>query len=356
MRGCPKSRETRRLPRGWATRIVLGCLALATTVGPLAGQGEPTPLALPQSPAEWEAAAAAFPDRVRRVPHPAATGTSRTPVQASRIEVRPGLDYLRIRDLRADLPVLAGALEAPRLIVDLRFVSSGLEGAIEFGRALARRPAFIFASGPGASGDSIELPPASSASPRGPGQLTLVLVNHGTSGPVEAVLDALQRAGEIILVGTATAGDATVFVDAPDGSGWQVRSSVLSAVRNENAAPVAVAPRMLIDVTDSDDATAYGALESGTELALLLDPPVEKPRFDEARLLRQFDDSTRRTPPPAGTGAAPSTAPAPAPAAAARANGSPVRPPFDRVLHRAVNTVIALEALGRLPVVSGNGS
>lgn len=328
----------------WARRLTgSAALWLATLVPTGAASREG--FVPPASPAEWEAAANTFPHLVRRAPRSEAGSAPRPAVPASRIEVRPGLDFLRVRDLDADLPVVAGALESPRLIIDLRYLRGDRDESIRLGQLLTRRGFSIFErSGEDTAPTELQVVPAGS---RGPAQVTLVLVNAQTSGPLEAVLAALQDAGEIVLVGGNTAGEASVFSDAPGAPGWQTRTATWLASR-AGGEPAPVEPRLSIAVDESDDAAAFGALESGEEITQLLDPPVEKPRFDEARLLRQFDESTQRTTPHATT-----TSPSPPPTS--RPRGSGIRPPFDRILHRAVNTIVALEALGRLPPVPGNG-
>jgi fermentation-respiration switch protein FrsA (DUF1100 family) len=142
-----------------------------------------------------------------------------------------------------------------------------------------------------------------------------VLANHETRGAIEKILGVLQATGDISLIGSPTAGEA---------------STPQAGVNPELA--IAVDPEM--------EKAAYLAYENGTPLDDLLDAPVEKKRYDEALLLREFDGSSGRPKNPA---------------AKANENSSdtvsekPEPPPLvDRTLQRAVNTAIALKALRKI--------
>jgi hypothetical protein len=100
-------------------------------------------------------------------------------------------------------------------------------------------------------------------------------------------------------------------------------------------------PALKVEVDPADDEESYRALDAGTAVSALLDSVVEKPRFDEARLLSQHDQgitrSSRTVSPPRPREAVSSPS----------AEAAPVVP-VDRILQRAVNAVVALQALGRL--------
>lgn len=188
---------------------------------------------------------------------------------AELVELDPGLAYLRVPDLTAPAPAVAAALAADRaLVLDLRSTRASPEGAAALATALAARAS------------------------RAP---LLILVAPGTPPPLAAALDRLPP-------GALTLG---------------VREAV-------------PAPRLVVAQTSDADRRAVAALEAGTPLPTLLSGKVEKERFDEASLVREFTDGRRPPRPAAAAPAAPAeTAPA----------------LVDRVLQRAVHLHRALGAV-----------
>ncbi len=140
-----------------------------------------------------------------------------------------------------------------------------------------------------------------------------------TDGPVRFVLLGKETAGEVRAL-LASRGPSVITV-AAGGSG-------------------SVADIMLDATSPEEDLRAYEAHENGTDLALLIQPPVRKNRRDEASILRERTN---------GNGNGPGRAAAsedPPPEAAA---GEPETTPLvDAVLQRAVHLHRGLKALGRL--------
>jgi hypothetical protein len=101
------------------------------------------------------------------------------------------------------------------------------------------------------------------------------------------------------------------------------------------------APKVRVQTDAAADRRAYDALEAGTELSKLITGKIEKERFDEASLVKEFKDGNH------GAEPAPPVDPT-APKPEATAGKEPAAtPPSDRVLQRAVHLHRALQALRR---------
>jgi len=261
----------------------------------------------------------------------AAAGAATDPVLRQSIDTETG--FVRLHALDADLAPLRAALAEKRAVVlDLRFVSGDLPSALRLGGLLAQRAEGI--EGPRADPQfhRFEKPPdADTATGHHP--LVIVLVNQATAGPVEAVLDALQAAGDVLLVGPGTAGECAFRAAGGD---WIAGSGVACGL------PVAVTP--------DADRRAYDALEAGTPIGELLDRHFEKRRFDEALLIREHarnngnhgpvtsDERSRQVGEPATSPE--NTPPSP------DDDGESLL--IDRILQRAVHVIAAARALGRI--------
>lgn len=345
--------------------ILIGIASLVVLASPLRGALPkdifPEGTIEPTDDAGWSELAARFPHLLKRVESAGASSPTSPP--PTRISLREHMDYLRIRRVASDLIVLENALETQMLVLDLRYVWADLPDAVKLGALLARSTLNIQTVSPTDAATTTIEP----AQKRAPKQAVVVLVNHGTSGALEVVLDALQAAGDILLVGARTAGDTGVFSDQAVAEGWRSIGGQMQRAGGPNLLGVGVEPRLTIATDEASDETAYLALDSGTPIVTLLDAPVEKARFDEAKLLRAHGEANGRTPSrlaaaeetasPASAGTSPQSPATAAPAgqssAASAANPSatqpaPARPPFDRTLERAVNTLLALEALQRI--------
>ena len=184
----------------------------------------------------------------------------------------------------------------------------------------------------------------------------MCLINRGTYGALEAVLDALQAAGEVLLVGTQSAGDTGAFATAVNAPAWRVITNDYRRAGGHSLLDVGVTPGLFVETAPDAEDAAYLAFDAGRPIAELLDPPVEKPRFDEAHLQQRFDavhdgidgedgrtDVTRdrrMTASGASDGAN-----------AAQAGAT--QPPLDRSLQRAMATLIADQVLSAAAPTAG---
>lgn len=97
-------------------------------------------------------------------------------------------------------------------------------------------------------------------------------------------------------------------------------------------------PDLVVNQSAADDRRAYDALIAGTPIETLLSGKIEKERFDEATLVKEFKDGNPDAEPP----------PAPDPTAP-KSTSAPENLPrlVDRVLQRAIHLHQALLALRR---------
>ncbi len=186
-----------------------------------------------------------------------------------------GLSYLRVHSLGDSEKALRSAVPgAGALVLDLRYATANAESA---------------------------------------GTLNAALAGHPASSPL------------FILVSPATP------------------SAIIAAITQSSALTLGApgsspAPKVVVQTDPATDRRAYDALETGTPLATLISGKIEKERFDEATLVKEFKNGNPDAePPPLPDPTAPRSATTP---------GETV-PLIDRVLQRAVHLHRALLALRR---------
>lgn len=119
-------------------------------------------------------------------------------------------------------------------------------------------------------------------------------------------------------------------------------AAVTAVVRGEltlGATDTQPAPRILVQFDSAADRRAFDAHDAGTPLADLITGRVEKERYDEASLVKDFKNGNPSPEPPPG----------PNPTAAKPGEPDKTPAPSDRVLQRAVHLHRALLALRRPP-------
>lgn len=240
-------------------------------------------------------------------------------LRAPLIEELPrGITYLRIYDLQSGLPQMAKSTRSPALIWDFRYLAGNYPQSRELLEVMAepgaaQRPSLqTVGNFKTPQGD----PPQEASEPaqaRRPGQPVIVLVNQRTRGPVEAALDALQATGSILTVGTRTAGMTGSYQAAPGTQGFWVIDGEIQAAEGASLLGRGLTPEIAVAVTPEADFVGYQLLETGYATADIL--KLELPSSE--------------------TGAEP--------------NEEGTLRPSDPVLQRAVEIVIALQVLGKLP-------
>ena len=203
----------------------------------------------------------------------ALTLAARALATAEVTELGDGLAYMRVRSLATAAETLDAVLPQGRaLVLDLRAGQASVEDPAVLGALLARR--------------------------RGPGPL-YILVGPQTPAAFRVPLSRLPS-------GALTLGIA-------------------------GSVP---APAVVIDQAPDADRRAYEALDADTPLEQLVSGKIEKERFDEASLVKEFENGNPYAEPP----------PSPDPAGT-----KPAEPkdaiPTDRVLQRALHLHRALAAL-----------
>lgn len=323
-------------------------LALAALAAGLAAHAAlptayfPTDAREPATADGWQALADEYPRWIKPV-RPDPTREIDSPA-ATLVPFNDTISYIRVRRLKNDLENIKTALAHPGLVIDLRYVHGDRNETIRLGQVLARRQVALATANAANEGDIVIDPNPDRAAD----QVTLVVVNGGTSGPLEALLDALQAQGDVLLVGTRTAGDTGMFRRPESGPGWQVIYGDLRRRGGPTLLDVGVEPGLKVETKAAEEEVAYLGFDGGTTLTDLLDAPVEKARFDEERLLQQFDEShpddgaARRRPAPRAAESEDGEN------TASEEDEAAAEVPFDRSLHRAISTLVALEALGKL--------
>lgn len=212
------------------------------------------------------------------------------------IDLGQNLSYLRVPELADVAKAVTSVVPENRaLVLDLRYATAGGDSAAQLATALAART--------------------------GPAPL-LILVAPGTPAPLASALENLPPSA--VTIG--------------------VKESV-------------PAPRVVVSQPAETDRRAHAAFDSGLPLAALIKGKVEKERYDEASLVKDFSNGNRNPRPPprsAPVRPAPAVPPAgdsPTEPAVPSANvttddaADPVPILTDRVLQRAVHLHRALFAI-----------
>jgi hypothetical protein len=172
-----------------------------------------------------------------------------------------------------------------------------------------------------------------SSLPEAPPADPLVLDLRRTRGGDLARLAALLRTEgpvRFVLLGKETAGEVRALL----------ASRAPAVITVAAGGPDAAADVVLDATSPEEDLRAYEAHENGTDLALLIQPPVKKNRRDEASILRERTNGNG-----SGQGRAAASEDPPPEAAGGEPEESPL---VDAVLQRAVQLHRGLKALGRL--------
>lgn len=196
------------------------------------------------------------------------------------VKLPGGVDYVRPYDFMTD-DLVARVGKVP-LIVDCRYLASDhsrLPDVRRMGEALrGGRPVVLdelgrysdSGSGSTAASGAGESPATTRAN-----SPVLVLVNGATSGPIEAVLSALQRQGDVELVGVASAGSTGRFL--PPVAGRSVLAGEIRAARGESLLGVGVTPAHRVDLDPKAEFLVWQLMARGVSPASMLGRDVAPP-------------------------------------------------------------------------------
>jgi hypothetical protein len=272
-----------------------------------------------------------YPGRIVRTP-PAPPVPPPAPRAALSASLPNGVDYVRCYANGTDaIPVPEISAPTSR-IIDLRYFATGPDAIT----ACANLCEKLTGTAPRISplGD-YPLPPsvpsvASVPSPKDAkataAPLVIVLVNHGTAGPIEAMLADLQARKAIFLVGTATAGQTANYRAVEKVSGWwRIVGEIQPASDAQTLVGTGVAPATRVAITPDNDLVSWQWIERGTPPETIL------------RLSSKPNSTTRK---PAANTAAPDATDA---ADAAATIGT------DLTLRRGYDILVALQVMHGTP-------
>lgn len=240
--------------------------------------------------------------------------------------------YIRVKDLPSALSAIEENLSRPVVVLDLRFLAADLESTLTLGTYLTRKSTLTLARAGNYPVADQELNGSQLTIEgrrlRRANQTVFTLSNHETRGPLEALLAQLKLDGEIISIGTASAGATAVFEPFPGLDAYYLISGEVRPANKDSLVETGFVPQVKIAVSETDDRIGYDSLREGVSLDDLTQARESKPRIDEARLLRQRSPSPSRTEP--------------------ANNEEQVDVPQDPILRGALTIVKALEALGKI--------
>jgi hypothetical protein len=251
-----------------------------------------------------------------------------------------GITYVRVLNLSAAVPAIKESLNGSIALIDLRYVSGAFEPSLNLGSTLVGQGKLTLEiigdygveSGIGAT-DILTV--QSDESPPRPA-VVIVLTNETTSGPLEPILSELQAAHSIIGIGMQTAGETATYRSIPGYPDWYTISGEIRSGASGSLVNSGFIPAILVEATPDEDLAGYKGYDPNRPLSAVLEQAMEKERFDEARLQREFSQSVATSDQPP-SGEAESEIPDEEPTAT------------DPVFRHAFFVIEGMRALGRLP-------
>jgi hypothetical protein len=240
--------------------------------------------------------AAQYPGRLTRTP-PAPPPAPLRARDALTAALPNNIEYIRYRANDN------GAIPAPSarlLLIDLRYFATGADSLASCVRLCENfagtLPRFnLVGDYPSEGAKEITgkiTPPA----PDTPARHIVVLVNHGTAGPVEALLADLQARGKIILAGTPTAGRTANLTPLKNHAGWwRITGEIQPAADPRSLVGAGVTPRVRVPVQPDIELLAWQRVENGDSppRALLRDAD-SSPSKENTAQERSSDPALRR--------------------------------------------------------------
>ncbi|MEM8549968.1 MAG: hypothetical protein AAGF10_04195 [Verrucomicrobiota bacterium] len=141
----------------------------------------------------------------------------------------------------------------------------------------------------------------------------MILVNHRTSGELEIALADLQAAEKVLTIGTHTAGQTGTYRPVPELDGFFVLEDESLTAEGESLLGTGLTPRISVTVAPKDDFRAYELVERGTSVEAVLGMDLS----DDSANSSEAEDTEEV--------------------------------PADAILQRALDVIVALQVLGKLP-------
>lgn len=258
------------------------------------------------------------------------------PAPARVLPLATGGLYIRVYRLESALAEIERNLPAHTLFVDLRYADSDLQSALRLGSLLAAKEEVLLeAVGRYPSTNGSTALRAVPSGLRNSERPVFILTNGQTSGPVEAVLHELKDSGAVISVGRPTAGGTGSYRPIGSVPDYRVLEGEIRPAGGPSLIESGFQPAILIPGNPPRDREVYALLDEGADLDSLVSPAVAKSRYDEASLVRDFDQGLPRQ--LSGRSGGPDE------------GSEPAEPAVDLDLQRAVQIFQALQALGRIP-------
>ena len=266
---------------------------------------------------------ARFPNRVFREEPGGAPGPAEPPLVESLL---PGVTYVRVHHLETALARIRDALAANSLVLDLRNVEAERDSALALGAILAiNETVKISVTEQAAANESAATDrtfPIEAEGLRRPLQPVFVLTNQATAGPLEALLAELKDKGQIISIGTATAGRTGLFRRIDTTPPLHVLNGEWRPASGESLLEDGFIPSVLMRVPPEEDRKAYRALAEGKSLRTLV---AADPAEDDREETDDLHNLLTRDPPEA-----------------------PAEQTIDAILQRAYFIATALQSMGKI--------
>ncbi len=141
----------------------------------------------------------------------------------------------------------------------------------------------------------------------------IVLVNHRTAGKLEVALENLQSEGKILAVGVPTAGETGSYRPVPGLDGFYVIDTQHLSHTGKSLLGTGFTPRIVVDTAPEEDYLGYQLVERGTPVEQVLQIEYEAEVTEDGE---EPEDDTE---------------------------------PADPILQRALDVIVALQVLGKLP-------
>ena len=283
------------------TLFLTGCLAAFSLFPALtaAPTGAPAPLdpalftsrffpgidKLSQAELWLDGLAKHYPNRVLTSPRELTISAARQPFVTT---LDLGVAYIRVYNLESALPAIRSHRSKAGLLLDLRSVHANLKSSLQLGRLLADgKPVnltLVGQFGKRRTG-TVAIKPDGQ---RPEALAVVVLTNHDTAGPLEAILAGLQHEKAVIGVGLPTDGLTGSFEPVPGDHGYYVIVGEIHPAGGRSLIGSGFRPDIRVDTSARADARAYAAMTDAASLKELINPPVTKQRFDEDSLIQDF--------------------------------------------------------------------